>query len=174
MFFWYNINRCFYRRCLNEKKTLLALLILFSFPNLVFSKTITRADAALYIAEKLNISHNDKPETLYGLAYGIFAGDYDGKNDITNYDKNMTLVVAIVTLVRYMGWNTVQYNKDLISGVKPYVSQEGYPYYLPDPTQRSIPYVITALDYGLLKKKWVKKPVEKYWLWWVRYVHQQT
>lgn len=123
---------------------------------MVFSKTITRTDAALYIAEKLNISHNDKPETLYGLAYGIFAGDYDGKNDITNYDKNMTLVVAIVTLVRYMGWNTVQYNKDLISGVKPYVSQEGYPYYLPDPTQRSIPYVITALDYGLLKKSELK------------------
>ena len=86
---------------MKKKLTLLLLFILISTP--VFSKTITRADAALYIAEKLNISHNDKPESLYGLAYGIFAGDYDGKNDITNYDKEMTLEVAIVTLVRYMG-----------------------------------------------------------------------
>lgn len=144
---------------MKKKLTLLLFFLLISTP--VFSKTITRADAALYIAEKLNISHNDKPESLYGLAYGIFAGDYDGKNDITNYDKEMTLEVAIVTLVRYMGWNTVQYDKNLIEYVKPYVTQEGYPNYLPDPSPRSIPYVITALDYGLLNKSELKNLLNK-------------
>lgn len=144
---------------MKKKLTLLLFFILISTP--VFSKTITRADAALYIAEKLNISHNDKPESLYGLAYGIFAEDYDGKNDITNYDKEMTLEVAIVTLVRYMGWNTVQYDKNLIEYVKPYVTQEGYPNYLPDPSPRSIPYVITALNYGLLNKSELKNLLNK-------------
>lgn len=112
--------------------------------------SITRADAALYIAEALDLPHTDDPENLYGLAYKAFPGDYDGKNDITNYDKEMTLEVAIVTLVRYAGWGTVQYDQEVADSVEPYVTPEGFPYYQPDPTPRSIPYVVVALDKGLL------------------------
>ena len=111
---------------------------------------ITRADAALYIAEALEIPHTDDPQNLYGLAYNIFPGDYDGKNDITNYDKEMTLEIAIVTLVRYAGWGIVQYDQEVAERVEQYVTPEGFPYYQPDPTPRSIPYVVVALNKGLL------------------------
>lgn len=114
--------------------------------------TITRADAALYLAEQLGIEYIEEPENLYGLAYGIFPGDYDGKNDITNYDKDMTLEIAIVTLVRYAGWNTVQYDEELAMMVESFVTPEGFPYYQPDPTPRSIPYVVVAIQNGLLNE----------------------
>jgi len=113
---------------------------------------ITRAEAALYIAEQLGIEHSDSPEDLYGLAYNIFPGDYDGKNDVTNYEKDMTTEIAVVVLVRYAGWNTVQYSKELAERVAPFVTQEGFPYYQPDPTPRSIPYVTVAIERGLLEE----------------------
>lgn len=122
----------------------------FTCANATEVTSITRADAALYIAETLGLEHTDDPETLYGLAYKAFPGDYDGKNDVTNYDKEMTLEVAIVTLVRYAGWGTVQYDEEVAKSVEQYVTPEGFPYYQPDPTPRSIPYVVVALDKGLL------------------------
>jgi len=120
------------------------------------SDGITRAEAALYIAEQLGIEHSDSPENLYGLAYGIFPGDYDGKNDITNYEKDMTMEIAVVVLVRYAGWNTVQYSEEVAEKVEPFVSQEGFPYYQPDPTPRSIPYVTVAIERGLITEEDLK------------------
>ncbi len=97
------------KRAIKVSISLLLVLILANFSQYCTAADteITRADAALYFAEHLNIEHSNVPEDLYGLAYGIFPGDYNGKNDITNYDKAMTLEIAIVVLVRYAGWNTV-------------------------------------------------------------------
>ena len=139
-----------------KKKTFLIISLIiicfFSVYN-VNAKTITRADAALYIAEKLNIEHTNDPKTLYGLAFNVFAGDYIDNIDVSSYNKKMTLEVLIVTLVRYKGWNTVEYDTSKIDKVSNYVTKEGYPFYSPDPTPRSIPYVIVALDKGLLKEE---------------------
>lgn len=114
------------------------------------NEVVTRAEAALYIAEYLNIEHDNNEEKLYGLAYGIFPGDYDGKNDITNYDKEMTSEILLVVLVRYIGWDTVDYDKKIANILLDYVSPEGYPYYQPDPTPRSIPYIASAYSHGLV------------------------
>lgn len=62
----------------------------------------------------------------------------------------MTLEIAIVTLVRYAGWGIVQYDQEVAERVEQYVTPEGFPYYQPDPTPRSIPYVVVALNKGLL------------------------
>lgn len=154
------------------KKYIVIILIVLSFYSIqnVSAKTITRADAALYIAEKLDIKHTKDPKTLYGLAYDIMPGDYIGNNDVTSYNKKITLEVLIVTLVKYAGWNTVEYDTSKIDKVSKYVSKEGYPYYSPDPTPRSIPYVISALENKLLKEDEIKdltktidyKTIDKY------------
>ena len=143
----------------------------FSFAS---EKNLTRAEAALQIAESLAIQHTNDPEKLYGLAYGIFPGDYDGKNDVSNYDKPMTKEIAVVTLVRHSGWNTVQYSKTIAKKVEKYVSPEGFPHYQPDPTPRSIPYITVAYEKGLISdsdlpdltkpcgKAEIKRLIEKY------------
>ena len=128
----------------------LALFLLCTTP-CIAADELTRAEGALIIAETLDIPHTDDPEMLYGLAFGVFPGDYDGKTDITNSSLPMTTEIAITVLVRYSGWNTVQYDRVLAEDVLPYVTQEGFPYYAPDPTPRSVPYIVVAMEKGLLK-----------------------
>ena len=111
---------------------------------------MTRADAALRIATNLEIPHNDDPKTLYGLFPGVFPGAFNGAADVSEYQKRATLENIVVAVVRWVGWDTIHYDSATAQTVAPYVSPEGFPYYAPDPTPRSIPYIAVALKFGLL------------------------
>jgi hypothetical protein len=116
--------------------------------------TITRADAALRMAQRLRIADvNNKANELYGLYPGIFPGGYDGKADITMHDQPATMETVLVAIVRWAGWDTVRYDTRIAGKVKPYVSPEGFPFYAPDPTPRSIPYVVVALEKHLIQEQ---------------------
>ncbi len=114
------------------------------------SAALDRAAAALRIANDLGIPHNNDPKELYGLFPKVFPGGYNGELDVSYYQKETTWEHVVVALVRWSGWDTVHYDIAEIDRVKPYVSPEGFPYYSPDPTPRSIPYVIVALRRGLI------------------------
>jgi hypothetical protein len=109
--------------------------------------------AALEMARILGLPHNERRDRLHGLFPGIFPGGYEGVEDLAYPDQPATLEKLIVALVRWAGWDTVHYEADLEKVVLPFVSPEGFPYYAPDPTPRSIPYVIVALSHGLLEKQ---------------------
>jgi hypothetical protein len=114
---------------------------------------MTRADAALRLAQRLGIAHNDSSEHLHGLFPGVFPGGYEGVRDLAYADRPATLEHVLVALVRWAGWDTVHYDAALETVVAPHVSPEGFPFYGPDPTPRSIPYVIVALSQGLLPRE---------------------
>lgn len=113
-------------------------------------KAETRADAALQIADDLAIPHSADKSTLHGLYPAVFPGGYNGRQDISQFEKTATMENVIVALVRWAGWDTVHYDENLANEVKKYVSPEGFPYYGPDPTPRSIPYIVVALKNGVL------------------------
>jgi hypothetical protein len=113
--------------------------------------SLTRAQAALIIARSLNLPHTDDPQTLYGLFNKPFPGGYDGRQNITYYDKPLTTEVLTVVLVHYSGWDVIRYSEWAAKRVAPFVSPEGFPYYGPDPTPRSVPYIAVALERGLLQ-----------------------
>ena len=115
------------------------------------------AAAALQIANDLGIPHTDDPKRLYGLYPHIFPGGYNGEVDLTDYQDETTWEHVIVALVRWSGWDTVHYDSGEVERVKPYVSPEGFPYYSPDPTPRSIPYIIVALQRGLIEDSQLPK-----------------
>jgi hypothetical protein len=117
------------------------------------NKTYTRAEAALDLATHFHLPHSDDPHTLYGLLHGVFPGGYDGKIHLSFHDQPCTLEVLIVALVRHMGWNILHYSPKLAEEVRPFVSPEGIPWYGPDPTPRSIPSVVVALEKGLLRRE---------------------
>jgi hypothetical protein len=109
-----------------------------------------RSAAALRIANDLGIPHTSDKQTLYGLYPETFPGGYNGVTDLSYYDQSATLENVIVALVRWTGWDTVHYNTKFAEMARPYVSPKGFPYYAPDPTPRSIPYVAAALQNNLL------------------------
>ena len=111
-----------------------------------------RAAAALRIASDLGLSHTNDRTTLYGLFPAMFPGGYEGDSDVTYYYKEATLENVVVALVRWTGWDTIHYDLHLVSEVKPFVSPLGFPYYKPDPTPRSIPYVVVALQRNLIPR----------------------
>jgi len=118
----------------------------------VDSSAMDRAAAALDIANDLGIRHNNDPNQLYGLFPEIFPGGYDGTVDVSFHQKEATFEHVVVALVRWSGWDTVHYDATEIDRVSKYVSPEGFPYYSPDPTPRSIPYIIVALRRGLIEE----------------------
>ena len=120
-------------------------LVLHSQERTAPPASVTRAAAALRIAEDLGIRHGANPGDLYELFPDVFPGGYDGKADRAYPDKEATLENIVVALVRWAGWDTVHYSESLASQVKPYVTAEGFPFYGPEPTPRSIPYVVGAL-----------------------------
>jgi hypothetical protein len=125
---------------------------------------LTRADAALIIAQRFNLPHTNDPRTLYGLFNRPFPGGYDGRQDLTFYDKPLTTEVLTVVLVRHSGWDVIRYSEEAAKRAAPFVSPEGFPFYGPDPTPRSIPYIAVALDRGLLldaELPGIRKPIGK-------------
>jgi hypothetical protein len=113
--------------------------------------SLTRAEAALIIAQRLNLPHTDDPRTLYGTFNKPFPGGYDGRRDLTYYDKPLTTEVLTVVLVHHSGWDVIRYSEAAAKRAAPFVSPEGFPFYGPDPTPRSIPYIAVALERGLLQ-----------------------
>ncbi len=130
--------------------SILTAVLLFGIALDAKQASITRADAALILAEHFHISHTQDPKTLYGLFEHVFPGGYDGKRSISYYQKPLTTEVLVVVLVREAGWDVLRYNQQIAQQVAKYVSPQGFPYYGPAPTPRSIPYVTVALEKGLL------------------------
>jgi hypothetical protein len=114
---------------------------------------LDRGEAALRMAKVLGLAYNERRDRLHGLFPGIFPGGYEGVEDLAYPELPATLETLIVSLVRWAGWDTVHYEAALEQEVLPFVSPEGFPYYAPDPTPRSIPYVIVALSNGLLERR---------------------
>jgi hypothetical protein len=114
--------------------------------------TVTRASVALRLADDLKIPHSADEKQLYGLFPIVFPGGYNGVTDLTYYDKVATFETVVVAIVRWAGWDTVHYDQAVADQVKPFVTPEGFPYYQPDPTPRSIPYIVAALSRGLITK----------------------
>src|SRR5262249_13719380 len=112
--------------------------------------TLTHADAAKQIGQQLGLPLSNDRNQLYGLFPEIFPGGYEGREDVSYPNRITTLEEAVVTLVRWAGWDTVRYDTARAKQVAPFVSPQGFPYYKPDPTPRSIPYVAVALSKGLL------------------------
>lgn len=124
----------------------------------------TRAEAALDIATHFKLPHTEDAQSLYGLAHTVFPGGYDGKDHLSYHDQPCTLEVLIVALVRYSGWDVLHYSSRLAEIVRPYVSPEGIPWYGPDPTSRSIPSVVIALEKGVLERERLgdlRKPISR-------------
>ncbi len=114
---------------------------------------LTRAEAALIIAEHFHLQHSQDPHDLYGLFQGIFPGGYDGTANFSYYDKPLTTEVLTVVLVRQAGWDVIHYDHSLAAKVSNFVSPDGFPYYGPEPTPRSIPYITVALEHRLLTRE---------------------
>lgn len=138
------------RICLTARCTLTILLI--AGAQTAWAENLTRGEAARELGEALGIPLKGNETNLYGLFPGIFPGGYDGTFDVSYHDHPATLETIVVSLVRWTGWDTVHYDTRLVSVVKPYVTPEGFPFYAPDPTPRSIPYVIVALNKGLISR----------------------
>lgn len=129
---------------------LLTLIILV--PQVCQAGEFNRADAAQVIGKHFHLTMTDDPKTLYGLFDNVFPGGFDGANELSYSDQPITLEVATVVLIWCSGWDVVHYPADLAKKVQPFVTPEGFPYYGPDPTPRSIPFVVLALQKGLLKE----------------------
>jgi hypothetical protein len=126
--------------------------------------TYTRAEAALDLATYFRLPHTDDPKSLYGLAHGVFPGGYDGKDHLSFQDQACTLEVLVVALVRYAGWDVLHYSPKVAAEVLPHVTPEGIPWYGPDPTPRSVPSVVVALEKGLLGREQLpglRKPISR-------------
>jgi hypothetical protein len=144
------------------RRVLLAFAVLVGVSSIPTVSAETHSESALIIARELDIPTTNDWEDLYGLFPAIFPGGYDGVVDFAFYDKEATKEHIVVALVRWAGWDTVNYDKSLVDVVKPYVTPEGFPYYKPAPTPRSIPYVIAAMSIGLIDKddlKDLRKPL---------------
>jgi len=120
------------------------------------ASAMDRAEAALRIANNLGIAHGKDSKNLYGLYPDVFPGGYSGTLDLSLSDKQATLEQVVVTLVRWSGWDTVHYDTRIVDSVKAFVTPEGFPFYGPDPTPRSIPYVVVALQKGLITNETLK------------------
>jgi hypothetical protein len=118
--------------------------------SLIAAAKLTRAEAARELCQKLDIPETGGPVNLYGLYPGIFPGGYDGQSDLTYSNLDATLETIVVALVRWAGWDVIHYDERLIEKVKPFVTPEGFPFYKPDPTPRSIPYVVVAIQRGVM------------------------
>lgn len=127
-----------------------AVIPLFAQNAVPAKEGLTRAEAALLIAQQLHLPHTSDPTTLYGTFNNPFPGGYDGRGDITYWDQPVTTEVLMVVLVRHSGWDTTRYPEKRAKQAAPFVSPEGFPYYGPAPTPRSIPYISVALEQGLL------------------------
>lgn len=144
------------------RNVLLAGVAVLGFPSLQIATAETHAEAALIIANELDIPTTNDWTDLYGLFPAIFPGGYNGVVDFAYYDREATLEHVVVALVRWAGWDTVNYDKSMVSRVGDYVTPEGFPFYEPAPTPRSIPYVITAITAGLIEEddlEALRKPV---------------
>ncbi len=137
-------------------KSLLVLLSLFlSLPasNLFAAEEYTRAECATDFVKYFHVTTlSDTPSTLYGLSLVFPIGFGAGTGNFYDADKPATLEFLLVSLVRYAGWDVLHYSKESAKTVEPYVSPEGLPYYQPDPTPRSIPFVTVALEKGLIDR----------------------
>jgi len=122
-------------------------LLLSPYPS---SKAMTHAEAAKQIGQQLGLPMSSDSETLYGLFPDPFPGGYEGTVDLAYPDHEMTWEHALVVLVKWAGWDTVNYSRQLVPAVQPYVTPEGFPYYKFTPTPRSIPYIVAALSAGLI------------------------
>jgi hypothetical protein len=137
-------------------KSLLVLLPLFlSLPalNLFAAEEYTRAECATDFVEYFHVTpQSDTPSTLYGMWTLFPIGFAAWTGNVYDADKPATLEFLLVSLVRYAGWDVLHYSKESAKTVEPYVSPEGLPYYQPDPTPRSIPFVAVALEKGLIDR----------------------
>lgn len=142
-----------YRVCipkiLRPAKALFAITV-FVIASVSTVSAMDRAAAALRIAQDLGLPHSSDPKNLYSLFPGIFPGGYNGTVDVSLYREEATIENVVVALIRWTGWDTVHYDTQLIGTVTPYVTRTGFPYYAPDPTPRSIPYIIVALQNKLI------------------------
>lgn len=111
---------------------------------------ILQADAARIVAKELNIPSNNERENLYGLWPNLWPGGYEGVVDTAYPERELTLEVLLVALVRWNGWDTVDYDQELVPVVAGHVSPDGVPYYKFSPSPRSIPYVVAAIKHGLI------------------------
>jgi len=113
---------------------------------------LSRAEAALVVAEHFHLTHTEDPTTLHGLVETAFPGGYDGLTTLSFHDQPTTWEVMTVVLVWNAGWDVVHYSEALAAEVRPFVTPEGYPFYGPDPTPRSIPFVCVAIERGLIER----------------------
>ena len=126
----------------------LAFIIFTAMPARAALKTF---EVALILESALKLSRsNDIPEELYGFYPSIIPGGYDGLISFSWHDKSMTVEELIVSLVRYAGWNTVQYDPNLAAKAAVFARPEGYPWNGPFTSPRSIPYLAVALQKGLM------------------------
>lgn len=142
---------------------MLILIALFIIVAPVHAETtINDAQAAKIIGKRLDLIMNSRRGDLYGLFPSIFPGGYEGRVDVSLWNKTATLEHVVVALVRWAGWNTIDYNHNIAKKISEFVSPQGFPYYAPDPTKRSIPYIVCALEHGLIKEENVsdlRKPI---------------
>ena len=131
---------------------LFTVLLFGAHGGLAYGAPLTRAEAAQALAQNLELPVTKDENSLYGLFPGVFPGGYDGTIDRAYPKEVATLEHIIVSLVRWAGWDTVHYDKRTVAKVKAFVSPEGFPFYAPDPTPRSIPYIVVALNKGLIKE----------------------
>jgi hypothetical protein len=122
-----------------------------------------RADCALRLCEIFGYVPAGDRDSLYGMM-GTFPNAYDGTGHISLAEDVCTLEVAVVAAVWHSGIQTTDYNRLDVEGLLPFVSAEGVPWYGPDPSPRSIPFVHAALKVHLIDRNELselRKPVTK-------------
>jgi hypothetical protein len=143
-----------HKRVLGRRRLIAAItgcaVIAFIAP--VNTNALDQRDGARILGRALELHMTDDATDLYGLFPNIIPGQYDGRRDRPFTNRPFTLEQLTVALVRYAGWSTTDApTRDLLAVMR-FVSPLGIPYYAPDPTPRSAPYVVTALQHRLLAR----------------------
>jgi hypothetical protein len=115
------------------------------------SSDASRADCAKLIGNSFELALTSDPKTLYGLLDNGFPAGYENSTSISMYQEPCTLEVLTVAIVQQSGISVTDYTLKDVESLKRWVSPKGIPYYAPDPTPRSIPFVKAALTRGILK-----------------------
>lgn len=116
----------------------------------VSAAAMPQADAAKIMAQQLGIQTNSEREKIWGMWPSIWPGGYETTFDIAYPEKTATYETAIVSIVRWAGWDTVAYDRTHFDEIKKYASPEGFPHYKHSPSPRSIPYIAAAISAGLI------------------------
>jgi hypothetical protein len=137
-----------------RKLILTLFLAILSLGNLSIAyandSAATRADCAKMIGNTFGLNLTSDPKTLYGLLDNGFPAGYENSTSISMYKEPCTLEVLTVAIVQQSGISVIDYTQKDVENLKRWVSPRGIPYYAPDPTPRSIPFVKAALTYNIL------------------------